>query len=332
MDVEQVLRTLGGVARTETLVQRGIVPAQLARAVAGKRVQLREPGILAVPGVPDVFVQAVRHRGVLTCASAAGQYGLWLVREPAVAHLAAGNGLCRPDQGSPLAPEARVPPELGARPVLRPVPRYGPSGVVLGQPAVLHPAPLSFPVIGPPVAALEDVLVHALFCLPMPESVVMVESAVNLGLVHQDALRRQLPAEREVEARTALDLVEAGADSLWETLARILFRRFGIEARAEAWVHGVGVVHFLIGGYLIAEIDGLDSGPLGSLFTPGPWRDDAVGIAGCSVLRIRYRDLLDRPQQVAERIRLELRTRSRTRSPVEPMATASRGKEARMAS
>ncbi|MDJ0356185.1 hypothetical protein [Paenarthrobacter sp. PH39-S1] len=301
MDVEQVLRSLGGAARTEALVQRGFTTAQLARAVAGKQVQTRERGILAVPGAPAAFVQALRHRGVLTCASAAGQYGLWVVAEPCLIHLAVGNGL----RG----------PETGPQPVLYSAPRAGPHPVPLPEPrTVLHAAPLSCPVTGAPVAALEDVLIHALFCLPIPESVVMVESAVNQGLVDPEVLRRHLPASRDGKARTALDLVEEGADSPWETLARILFRRFGFEVQAQSWVHGVGVVHFLIDGYLVAEIVGLERRPPAGQFASAPWRDAAAGISGHVLLRIQYPDVLYRPQRVAERVQLALRARRPTRT------------------
>jgi hypothetical protein len=51
--------------------------------------------------------------------------------------------------------------------------------------------------------------------------------------------------------------VEGGADSLLETLARILFREAGIATQTQVWLDGIGTVDFLLEGFLIVELDGV---------------------------------------------------------------------------
>jgi hypothetical protein len=52
-----------------------------------------------------------------------------------------------------------------------------------------------------PVAALGDVLIHALRCLPFRESLIMVECAVGRGDMTLDFLRQRLPGTRNGRAR-----------------------------------------------------------------------------------------------------------------------------------
>ncbi|MFJ5697327.1 hypothetical protein [Arthrobacter sp. NPDC093139] len=68
---------------------------------------------------------------------------------------------------------------------------------------------------------LKDVLVHALQCMPELEALVMVECAYNRGETDPDFLRRLLPGARNGRARV-LNLGERGADSLLESVARVL--------------------------------------------------------------------------------------------------------------
>ena len=67
-------------------------------------------------------------------------------------------------------------------------------GVVLHRTASLPPLP------GRPVAALADVLVHALRCRPAAEALVMVQCAVARGDTTADFLRSKLAANRNSRA------------------------------------------------------------------------------------------------------------------------------------
>jgi hypothetical protein len=110
------------------------------------------------------------------------------------------------------------------------------------------------------VAALADVLLHALRCLPFRESLVMVECAVSRGDMTLDYLRCRLPGNRNGRARLVLEWVDRSADSMLETLARTYFRQAGIWVEAQVYVDGVGYVDLLLEGCLIVELDGRQHG------------------------------------------------------------------------
>jgi hypothetical protein len=74
-----------------------------------------------------------------------------------------------------------------------------------------------------PVAALGDVLIHALRCLPFRESLVMVDCAVGRGDMTLDFLRQGLPGRRNGRAREVLEWVERGSESLLETPRQDVF-------------------------------------------------------------------------------------------------------------
>ncbi len=270
MDIEQVLRGLGGAARTDTVLQLGVSAAQLARALRGRQVWQPGPDVLAVHGAPRAFVQAVCRGGVLTCVSAAGHFGLWRVREPRQLHLA-------------LEP----------------------------QHPVLH-SRLTRPAAGPPVAGVEEVLIHALLCLPMPESVVLVESAVNRGLASPELLRRTLLAGTGGAtvsvgcALAALNLVQPGSSSVLEILARVVFRRFGFDVATQVWISGVGIVDFLLEGCLIVELGGAEVDLHKSQFRSDSGLELAANAAGYQFLRVPYTVAVNRPQILSGRLRRAL--------------------------
>ncbi|WP_267547213.1 hypothetical protein [Arthrobacter sp. H14-L1] len=271
MDIEQVLRGLGGAAQTDTVLHLGVSAAQLARALRGRQVWQPGPDVLAVHGAPPAFVQAVCRGGVLTCVSAAGHFGLWQVREPRQLHLA-------------------LPPRH----------------------PILH-SRLTRPADGPPVAALADVLIHGLLCLPVPESVVLVESAVNRGLASTDLLRRTLLAGTGGGtasvgcALAALDLIQPGSSSVLQILARVVFRRFGFDVATQVWITGFGVVDFLLEGCLIVELCGPEVDLHKSRFSSVSGQELAATAAGYQLLRVPYTEAMNRPQLMSGRLRRALR-------------------------
>ncbi|MCY1673114.1 DUF559 domain-containing protein [Pseudarthrobacter sp. SL88] len=106
------------------------------------------------------------------------------------------------------------------------------------------------------VAALADVLIHALRCLPFAESLVMVECAVSRGDMTLEFLVQRLPGKRDGKARAVLEWVDTGADSLLETLARTYFRRAGIRVETQVYLERVGYIDLLLDGWLVVELDG----------------------------------------------------------------------------
>ncbi|MFI5084913.1 MAG: endonuclease domain-containing protein [Actinomycetales bacterium] len=96
--------------------------------------------------------------------------------------------------------------------------------------------------------------------------------------------------------------MKPGADSLLETIARVLFKRAGIYAQAQVRLPGVGRVDFLLEGFLVIEIDG------GTHQEPAQYkkdkrRDNRTVRDGFLVLRYFYDDVVFRPEQMLAEIR-----------------------------
>ena len=266
MDPVQILGSVGGVALTREVVARGVGESDIRSAVhRGDLVRL-ERGILALPGADPELVAARRSRALLTCASAAPRFSLWL-----------------------LTPAAK--------------PHYWHSNGRRSGSCVSHRMPLTHPGVTGAVAALPDVLLHALLCLPALESLVMVESAYGRGDIDLGFLTGHLVGNRCGRARDVVARVERGADSLLETLARVLFRDAGITTETQVWIDGVGRVDFLLEGFLIVEIDGL-AFHLGSRqFKKDRRRDNSAVVQGLPVLRFFYDDVVFAPEAVLLQVR-----------------------------
>lgn len=256
MDVFTALTICGGAARRPSLVGLGIDDAALRRAVRAGVVQPCR-GLYALPTAEPDYVALLQHRQLLTCVSAAPFYGLWALEQTGARHVyhRRGNGAA------------------------------GGSG---------HGGLLLAPDPHRPVAALGDVLIHALLCLPFRESLVMVECAVGRGDMTLDFLRRRLPGARNGRAREVLTWVELGAESLLETLARTYFRQAGITVETQVHVEGVGHVDLLLEGRLIVELDGRHHGEWAQV-KKDQRRNNRSVVRGYAVLRYYYADVVHYP-------------------------------------
>jgi very-short-patch-repair endonuclease len=218
----QRLRHFHGVASLKELRESGIPAAAVRRAVETGELERPRHGLYALPAADPRFVQARSSRSLLTCVSAAELYGLWILVPPgpdARPHLVRSTGADCPD--AVVHRERRVP---------------------------RHPTA--------PVAGLADVVLHALRCLPELEALVIAECAVTQKGLPLDILRAHLTGPRNGRARAVLELVDAGADSLLETVARTLLRKAGFHVEAQVWMDGIGWVDLLVEGWSIVELDG----------------------------------------------------------------------------
>jgi very-short-patch-repair endonuclease len=267
-DPAHALNVYGGAATASQLAAVGLSQRTLMAAVAKGHVVRTARGIYASPSAPEEVQAARECHAVLTCASAAGHYGLWQLHRPNVLHLAARH-------------------------------RRLPSGVVDHRSPVPEKPGLSA------YAPLSLVLLHALHCLPDIEALILVESATRVCRLDVSVLRDQLPGNRNGPARAVLDLVEPGADSLLETIARVLFRRAGFRAQAQVHLPGIGWVDFLLEEFLIVELDG------GTHLEPRQFkkdrrRDNAAVLSGFLVLRFFYDDVVHHPERMLDQIRRAL--------------------------
>lgn len=100
MDVVEVLRGLGGVARTRELVRAGSSSSALIRAHEQGRVVRVARGVYALKGYDGDRLAALRAGTELACISAARQRGLWVLRRPSLLHVGVDHG--RAVEGSGL--------------------------------------------------------------------------------------------------------------------------------------------------------------------------------------------------------------------------------------
>ncbi|GAB3548709.1 hypothetical protein GCM10027404_13070 [Arthrobacter tumbae] len=265
MNAIEVLRSVGSVARTQVLRDHGISKRQIANAVTrGEMMRLRT-GVLALPEAPDDFKAALINNGLLTCASAARHYGLWLLNPHSRLHLSCLHGH---GQGYTNHRERTVPPH-----------EY-------------------LPLVG-----VVDVLVHALHCLPPVEAAVMVECSLRRSDTVRSFLLKRLQGDRNGKARAALDMVTGCADSAIEVVARILFRNAGFHVETQVFIDGVGRVDFLLEGFLVVEVDGAAYHSDRRALRRDLQRNNTTIAGGYLVLRYSYEDIMFNQDAVLEQVR-----------------------------
>lgn len=268
--MNQFLGRSGSVARTATVRRAGFSDRDIRNAVmAGRIVRLRH-GVLALPGAAPDLVAAVLGNGLLTCASAAAYRRLWVLFPPTKLHL-----LCR---------------------------HAGPANAVIHRESwVQAREPIR-------VASTADVLLHALRCLSAVDAAVMVECAVNQGVTTLEYIRARLPGNRNGAARRVLDLVDGTADSPIEVVGRLMFRANGIFTETQVDLPGIGIVDFLLEGFLIVELDGATHLEPRQVLKYRS-RNNASILSGYAVLRYGYADVVHHPDRLLREVQQVLRGR-----------------------
>lgn len=231
----------------------GAARREIDRAVASGVLTRHGRGVLALPEASATAVWLARERAILTCASAAEHYGLWLLRRPSRLHV---------------------------------VTRTGNAGL-----HVNHYFRGADRCAGPRVAELKDAVVQALRCLPDLEALVIAESAVFRHGLELEYLMDQTQGRRNAKARAVVELVEPGADSLLETIGRVLFRRAGFDVKCQVHLDGIGWVDFLIDGWLIVEFDGSQHGEPRQ-YKKDNRRGNLSLTKGAATLRFNYEDVV----------------------------------------
>lgn len=270
MDLYRFLHYAGSVARRSTLLKAGFSERDVRNAVAAGEIRRLRYGVLALPGAPADMVGAVLNNGLLTCASAARHRNLWVLHEPPTLHLGCRHGGAK---NAVVHRETWVPPDTPK-----------------------------------PVASTTDVLLHGLRCLPAVEAAVMTESAVRQGVTTLPYLRERLPGNRNGGARKVLELVDGTADSAIEVVARLLFRGEGIYTETQVDLSGIGIVDFLLEGFLIVEIDG-SSHLEPRQVKKDRKRNNAGTLNGYAVLRYGYSEVVYHPEQIISEVWQVLRGR-----------------------
>lgn len=230
------------------------------------RGQLLRPsrGIIAFPDAAPLVVRCLTTNSLLTCVSAARQHGLWVLEDHDAVHVLRADGRFRSER------------------------------------AVVHRRSWEPAAPGSRISSLLDTVMHALLCLPDLEALVIVESAVNQGL-SLELVESLLTGPRNSAARAVLRMVDRGADSLAETLAREHLRRAGFFVEPQVEVSGVGHMDHIVERCLDLEIDGKTHQ------RPERRHNDYVRDAvaqglGLATLRVTYSDAVHRPEQMVRRV------------------------------
>lgn len=263
MDVVEWLDARGGVARRQDLVRAGFRRGEIERAA------LRRPSRswCASPNAPGAVVAAAVAGGRLTCVSAAEHWGLSLLHRPDELHLAVDpHGHAVPRSGQQLHWDL---PILPARADSR-------------------------------IASVPDTLAHIARCLPHDEALVVWESAVRRKVVGERELRRirwGSPAERVLAAEAS-----GLSDSLIETLAVDALRHAGIELRQQVSLLG-HPVDALVGSWLVLQFDGQEFHGTPTGRSADAEQDARLMLEGWTVLRFTYADIVQRRQELIDRVR-----------------------------
>ncbi|GGH96617.1 DUF559 domain-containing protein [Arthrobacter liuii] len=267
MDILDYVTQAGGIVRSAQLLDAGFSRRDLLRL---KDVGIAQPrrGVFVLPGCDEGFKAAILNNGRLSCVSAAVHYGLWLRKPPARVHLACNHG-------------------------------HG-SGFIRHRTVRFQGHPFL------PLAAVEDVALHALGCLPPPASTAVATSAIRLHGVSRDLLADQLRADRSGTALRILRELDVHAESIVEVDAQHVFRTNGIEYQTQVLLPGIGRVDFLLDGFLIVEIDGFAFHSKRGDMLRDRARNNSSAVSGYTVLRYMPEHIWFDPSLVVREIRAVL--------------------------
>ncbi|WP_275776511.1 DUF559 domain-containing protein [Paenarthrobacter sp. Y-19] len=262
MNAFEFLSSVGGVAKVGLLKAHGHTPADLRKLEGAYQPR---HGIWALPSADTEFVSALVNNGLLTCASAAVRYGLWLKDKPGRLHLATkhnrGRGFIR----------------------------HG--GLRLGSESYV------------PVASLEDTVIHALTCLPDVDAIAVAQSAMKNRGVPRDVLEGELRANYFGNARKRLRQADGLSESVPEISARLLFEAAGLSFERQVQIPGVGRVDTLIDGWLIVEVNGYQFHSSREAWRKDMGRLNAAQAMGYRVLSFSPEQIWNSPELVLGQIR-----------------------------
>ncbi|MGQ0625010.1 MAG: endonuclease domain-containing protein, partial [Sporichthyaceae bacterium] len=272
MEITQALRRCGGAARWSRLCELGVRERDLRAAVIAGRVSKTGRGGYFLPDAPPCLVTALMLGGVASHASAAALHGLALWTPPEV---------------------FAVTVALGTRKAA-----YG---------VRVHRADLSEGDLDPRLlmTSLQRTLLDCGRTMPLMEAVVVLDSALHGHMIGRAALRRAAEAARGHGAtalRQAVSFADALSESALESVLRLLLELTGAELRSQVHVEGVGVVDFLLDGWLVIEADGFAFHSDRPAYRNDRRRANALAERGYVLLRFTWEDLKDKPMWVLAQV------------------------------
>lgn len=263
MDPLEFLKSVGGVARVGLLRREGYSDRAVRNLATAGAYQPRK-GVWALPGADPEFLQAIVSNSLLTCASSASRYELWLKDRPGHLHLASRHH--RVGQG----------------------PRHGRLRFEPDQRL--------------PIASLEDTVIHGLTCLGEVDAVAMAQSAMQHHGVPRSLLEAEVTAKYYGTARKRLAKADGLSESVPEISARLLFESAGLRFSRQVQIPGVGRVDFLIDGWLIVEINGFQFHSSRAAWRKDMSRSNIAQTHGHAVLSYAPEQIWNSPDMVLQEI------------------------------
>ncbi|EMY36155.1 hypothetical protein D477_000600 [Arthrobacter crystallopoietes BAB-32] len=256
------------------MLAAGYSKASLHRSIAEGRVIRVRSGLLTLPDSDPLVRHAVSNNGLVSCASAVKELGLWGLKDPQQPHL--------------WVPHGR--PVAGFRQKDSTVETVRHRGRLVGNKRPGAYAPVL------------DVVLHALRCRPPLEALVIAESAVIKRKLRRQDLLNHLPGPRNGPFRALLGKIDPTSESPLETIARELFHNVGLRAEPQVHIEGVGRVDLLVERRVIVELDGFDFHWSRSMFRKDRRRNNAAMLSGLQTLRYLYEDLVFEPDTVVAQV------------------------------
>lgn len=260
------------VIRRWQLINAGMTPAELARAVrSGELLRPRRGYYLEADTHPQV-VEAIRCGGKLDCVALLARLGIFVL-DTHGAHV-------QLDRDA-----SRVPP---------------PS-----RDTVRHWRPTHAPADATTVPLIEA-LAQSVRCQGARATVATLDNAWHLRLVEETDIRAVfdlLPRRY----RVLLDLLDPRSESGPETLVRLLLRALGCNVELQVLIEGVGRVDLLVDGWLIVECDSRAHHGGWAALANDRRRDLAAAARGYATIRVLAEDVFLRPEWLREQFRRVLR-------------------------
>ncbi|GAA3308521.1 MULTISPECIES: endonuclease domain-containing protein [Arthrobacter] len=267
MDPLEFLKSLGGVARVGLLRREGYSERAVRGLASAGAVQPRK-GVWALPDADPEFLQAIIDNSLLTCASSASRYQLWLKDRPGSPHL-----VSKHHRGRHFARHGRL--------------RFEPDQNL-------------------PIASLEDTVIHGLTCLSEVDAIAMAQSAIQHHGVPRAVLESELTAKYYGAARMRLAKADGLSESVPEISARLLFESAGFKFRRQVQIACVGRVDFLIEGWLVVEINGFQFHGSREAWRRDMSRSNVAQTQGYAVLSYPPEQIWNNPDAVLREIRAML--------------------------
>lgn len=261
------------------LAEQGIGGAQVRELLAQGRLRRVGRVWLADGLASSDAIRAVELGGRLGCVSACRQHGVWVPPDPDL-HVVANPGA-----------------DLPARP------RGGVQFHRLAR------------TCSTAVVPVEDAVAQVLHRHDLETGLVVLESAVNLGLIHEAEARHllsELSSKKAREAHRFSPLAQSGS----ETRVRLFFQRHRVPVQPQAVIPGVGRVDLLVGRSWIVEADsGAHHGARRDVMVDRH-RDLTARELGYDTLRLSYEQIWHVWERTQASLLAHLRTRRHLRPPV----------------